>query len=219
MRRYVVVSLAVLLAPCLAAQQRDSTKQPSDTADAERLRSRIEQAFSDRVQRELSLTPDQTTKLRASQERFSTRRRQVMEQQMQRRRGLEDQMQPGVAANSDSVRKLLDGMQAGRAEMVRIDQDQSQEMSRYLSPLQQARYQQMRARLMQRAAEIRMERRGGRGLGRGGGPGIGPRRGTRGGGRRGIRSTSCGLGFTGSFSTKKSPRAALLKRPPRNPKK
>src|SRR3989442_1750088 len=79
MRRYVVVSLAVLLAPCLAAQQRDSTKQPSDTADAERLRSRIEQAFSDRVQRELSLTPDQTTKLRASQERFSTRRRQAME--------------------------------------------------------------------------------------------------------------------------------------------
>ena len=181
MKKLVVLSLAVLLAPALAAQQRDSM-QRSDTAEAEQLRTRIEERFNQRVTQDLRLSQDQATKLRSSQERFGGRRRQVMQLQMQRRRALEDQMQPGVAANSDSVRKLLDGVQTGRAEMLRIDQDENQEMSGYLSPVQRARYQQMRARLMQRATELRMERQGERGMGRGRplGPGARPRAGRRG---------------------------------------
>ena len=172
MKQLVVFSLAVLLAPALASQQRDSM-QRSDTAEAAQLRTRIEERFNQRVTQDLSLSQDQATKLRSSQERFGARRRQVMQLQMQRRRALEGQMQPGVAANSDSVRKLLDGVQAGRAEMLRIDQDENQEMSGYLTPVQRARYQQMRARLMQRATELRMERQGGRGLGQGRGRGMG----------------------------------------------
>ena len=108
-----------------------------------------------------------------------------MQQQLQRRRALENQMQPGIAANSDSVRKLMDGIQAGRAEMLKIEQDQDREMAGYLTPVQRARYQQMRERFMQRVGELRMERREGRGMGRG--QGIGPGRpGIRGGRRRGI---------------------------------
>jgi hypothetical protein len=175
MRNLVVLSLAVLLVPGLAAQQRDSVRQRSDTAEAGRLRAQIEQRFTDRVQQELKLTPDQTTKLRVSQERFGTRRRALMRQQMERRRSLEDQMQPGVAANSDSVRKLMDGIRAGRAEMVKIEQDEDQEMSGYLTPVQRARYQQMRERFMQRVGEMRRGRDE---------QGMGRRPGMRGGGRR-----------------------------------
>ena len=179
MKRLMVLTLAVLLAPGLAAQQRDSMQR--DTSEAEQLRARIEERFNQRVQEELRLSQDQATKLRASQERFGSRRRQLMQLQMQRRHALDDQMQPGVAANSDSVRKLLDGLQSGRAEMVKIDQDENQEMSGYLTPVQRARYQQMRGRLMQRAQELRSERRD---------RGFGPRRGIMRGGagprRRGI---------------------------------
>ena len=175
MRKHILLSLAVLLAGGaggaggrLAAQQRDSMRTPSDTAEAGRLRAQIEQRFNDRVTQELNLNTDQATKLRATQERFGARRRDVMQQQLARRRGLENQMQPGIAANSDSVRKLMDGIQAGRGEMVKIEQDQDREMSGYLSPVQRARYQQMRERLMQRVGEMRMERREGRGVERGG---------------------------------------------------
>jgi hypothetical protein len=168
--------LAAVLAPSLAAQQR------SDTGEAGRLRQRIDSAFSTRVQQDLNLSSDQTTKLRATQERFSARRRDLMQQQLERRRALEGQMQPGVAANSDSVRKLMDGLQAGRAEMLKIEQDQDREMSGYLTPVQRARYQQMRERFMQRVGELRMERREGRGMR----PGMVPRPGLRGGRRRGI---------------------------------
>src|SRR5256885_16267218 len=156
---------AVLLAPALLAQQPVAPPQ-RDTAEAGRLRAQIEQRFSARVQEELKLTPDQATKLRTSQERFGTRRRALMQQQMERRRALDDQMQPGVAANADSVRKLMDGMRAGRGEMLKIEQDEDQEMAGYLNPVQRARYQQMREHLMQRVNEMREQRR--QGMGRGG---------------------------------------------------
>jgi Spy/CpxP family protein refolding chaperone len=180
MKRLWILGLAVLLAPGLAAQQPDAPRQRPDSAEAERLRAQIEQRFSERVSQDLKLTPDQTTKLRASQERFGTRRRALMRQQMDRRRALEDQMQPGVAANSDSVRKLMDGIRAGRSEMLKIEQDEDQEMAGYLTPVQRARYQQMRERFMHRVNEMRQQRRGRMGPG---GPGrMGP--GPRGGGRR-----------------------------------
>jgi hypothetical protein len=163
-----------MLAPGVAAQ-RDSVRQRGDTAEAERLRAQIEQRFTERVREELRLTDDQTTKLRASQSKFGPRRRALMRQQLERRRALEDQMQPGIAANSDSVRTLMDGIQSGRAEMLRIEQEESRELAGYLTPVQQARFQQMRARFMQRVGEMRREGRG-RGMGREGMGARPPRR-------------------------------------------
>jgi hypothetical protein len=168
MQRLCLV-LSLVLAPGLSAQD---PARP-DTAEAERLRAQIEERFSRHVQQELRLTPDQATKLRASQERFGTQRRALMRQQLDRRRALEDQMEPGVAANADSVKRLMDGMQAGRSAMLKIEQDEDREMAGYLTPVQRARYQRMREMLMRRVNEMREQRRGGRM-----GPGVGP------GGRR-----------------------------------
>jgi hypothetical protein len=69
-------------------------------------------------------------------------------------------MRPGEAANADSVKKLMDGFQAGRAEMFKIEQDEDREMAGYLTPVQQARYQMMRQRLQERVNEMREQRRG-----------------------------------------------------------
>jgi len=82
--------------------------------------------------------------------------------------------------------QLMDGMQTGRAEMLKLEQDQNREMASYLSPVQQARYQQMRERLMQRVGELRMQRREGQGMGRGRGMGTGRPGINRGPRRRGI---------------------------------
>lgn len=87
-------------------------------------------------------------------------------------------MQPGVAANADSVKKLMDGNQAARAQMLKLEQDEDREMSGYLTPVQRARYQQMREQLMRRVTEMRAQRRGQMGPGRPGmrDPGMRPRR-------------------------------------------
>ena len=172
MKALLVLGLAVILVPSLSAQQRDSVRQRSDTAEAAELRTMIEQRFSQRVQQELKLTNEQTAKLRNTQERFGPRRRALMRQQMEQRQSLEDQMQPGVAANQDSVRKLMDALTTGRLEMVRIQQEENRELNGFLTPVQQVRYNLMRERFMQRVGEMRRE---GRGMGRGRGQGMGGR--------------------------------------------
>lgn len=172
MKALLVLGLAVILVPSLSAQQRDSVRQRSDTAEAAELRTMIEQRFSQRVQQELKLTNEQTAKLRNTQERFGPRRRALMRQQMEQRQALEDQMQPGVAANQDSVRKLMDALTTGRLEMVRIQQEENRELNGFLTPVQQVRYNLMRERFMQRVGEMRRE---GRGMGRGRGQGMGGR--------------------------------------------
>ena len=180
MKQVCLLTLAVLLAPCLSAQQRDSVPQRNDSAEAARLRAEIEKRFSDRVQNELGLSADQATKLRATQEKFGAQRRAIMAQQFERRSALDEQMRPGRPAKADSVNKLLAGLRSGRADMLKLEQDQDEEMSRYLDPVQRAQYQQMRERFVQRVGEMRMQRRdrGAYGYQRG------PRPGGGGGGRR-----------------------------------
>jgi Spy/CpxP family protein refolding chaperone len=135
----LVLGLAVILARGPRGAQRDSVRQGGDTAEAAELRTMIEQRFSQRVQQELKLTNEQTAKLRDTQERFGPRRRALMQQQMERRRALENQMQPGVAANQDSVRKLMDVLTTGRLDMVRIQQEENRELNGFLTPVQQVR--------------------------------------------------------------------------------
>lgn len=155
MKRFWLLVLAVVTAPPPAL----GVQQPSDTGEAGQLRAQIEKRFGERVQQELKLTPDQAAQLRASQERFGALRRDVIRQQFERRRALDDQMRPGVAANADSVRRLMDGMRAGREQMLKIERDEDREMGGYLNPVQRARYQQLRERFMQRVNEMRAERR------------------------------------------------------------
>lgn len=159
MNRLLLV-VALVVAPAVAAQE------PPDSGRAEELRAEIERRFAERVRGELGLSDDQATRLRATQETFGERRRALMRRQFERRRALQEQMRPGVAANPDSVKRLLDGINEGRAEMLKLEQEEDREMTGYLSPVQRAQFQMMRQRFLQRVEQLR-ERRGMRpGMGR-----------------------------------------------------
>lgn len=170
MNRSMVWMLLLLSAAPVTAQRAG----PPDSARAERLRGEIERRFGERVRQELGLTDAQATKLRATQERFGERRRPLMQQQRMLRQALRGQMRPGQGADADSVRKLMDRAQAGRAAMFQLEQEESRELAGYLTPVQQAQFQMMRERLHRRVQEMR---RDGPGERRGpNGPHDGPRR-------------------------------------------
>lgn len=156
--RKLIWMLGLVLVPALAAQQ--DSMLARDSAVRDQLQQEIERRFGAVVQRQLGLTDDQANKLRATEERFRPRRRAIMREQLLLRMGLQDQMRPGEAANSDSVRRLMDGMQANRSALLQIEQEQDREMSGYLTPVQRARYQMLRERLVQRLQEVRRERAG-----------------------------------------------------------
>jgi len=155
--RHIVSLLLVLVSPALAAQR------PPDRdggVPVQRLRQQIRQRWSVQVRRQLSLTEAQAAQLQTTEERFFQQRREIQQRQWAVFRGLREQLQPGIAADPDSVRKLMDARLQNRAAMAQLERDEDEEMAGYLSPVQRARYQLMRQRLQERIAEMRRQRRG-----------------------------------------------------------
>jgi len=148
--------LVLLAAPALAAQQ---TGDSGRGMPAERLRQQIRQRWNAQVRRQLDLTDDQAAKVRATEDRFFQRRREIQQRQRAVLQGLREQLQPGVAADADSVRRLMDAREGNRAAIAQLDRDEDQEMAGYLTPVQRARYQLMRQRLQERIADMRRQRR------------------------------------------------------------
>jgi hypothetical protein len=153
-------SLALLLIPLspALAQRADST----DPRRADSLRHRIEERFTSRVQADLGLTNEQTSKLRATSQTYGTRRRDLRERERRLRDALSAQLQPGVAANQDSVAKLTDAMIELKLASAQAARDEMKELSRYLNPVQRARLFVMRERFYHRVKEAHDHRKMGR---------------------------------------------------------
>jgi hypothetical protein len=171
-------SLLLVLTPfgVAGAQRADTTSVRRDS-----LRHRIEERFGARAQEELGLTNEQATKLRATSQQFGARRRELRSRGQQLRDALKAQLQPGIAANQDSVAKLTDAMIQLRTAEVQISRDEIKEQSKYLNAVQRARLYVMRERFAHRVKEMH---------GRGGEMG----RRHRGGGREGMKEHKRGEG-------------------------
>jgi len=151
MRTRRLLSLALVLLPLhsVMAQQADTT----GPGRSDSLRKRIEERFASRVQADLGLTNEQTAKLKATSQAYSGRRRELRDRAMRVREGLAQQLQPGVAANQDSVAKLTDAMIDLKLASAQLTRDEMKDVSKYLTPVQRARLLVMRERFMERVKE------------------------------------------------------------------
>lgn len=151
----IALLLLLLMAPALGAQE------PRDTeggAQAGSLRQQIRQRWHERVRRQLDLTDDQAAMLRATEDRFFQRRREILWRQRAVLQELHRELQAGPDADPDSVRVLMDEREQNRVAIVQLEREEDQEMAAYLTPVQRARYQLMRQRLQERIAEMRQRR-------------------------------------------------------------
>jgi hypothetical protein len=162
MRSRFLWSVALVLVPLYpAAAQRSDSGGPM----ADSVRHRIEERFASKAQQELGLTNDQTAKLRATSEQFGARRREMHMRQRQLREALRAQLQPGVAAKSDSVAKLTDAMVDLRLASAQSTREEMKELAKFLNPVQRARLFVMRERLRDQVKQAQ-EHGGGRWGGR-----------------------------------------------------
>src|SRR5207249_9271430 len=114
MKRFLFVMLLALVLPALAAQT------PADTsgdAEAEQLRQQIRERWNARVRQDLNLSDDQAAKLQGTEQKFTQQRVELAQRQRTVNEALRGQLQPGVAANSDSVRRLMDARDRNRTAL------------------------------------------------------------------------------------------------------
>ncbi|HEY9517943.1 MAG TPA: Spy/CpxP family protein refolding chaperone [Gemmatimonadales bacterium] len=142
-------------APPVAAGQQDTL---NDSVRAERLRQMVEQRFGERVKEQLGLTDDQAMKVRATLGQLAIRRRGMERQERAMRQALAFQLRPGVAADADSVARLVDALTNHRIAYAQTFRDEMRELSAILNPVQRGQYLMMRDRLMQRVQELQQGR-------------------------------------------------------------
>jgi hypothetical protein len=151
MRTAFRIGLFLLLSPIAVA---NAQRADSSSARADSLRQRIEERFATRAQEQLKLTNDQTAKLKATSQQFGAKRGELRAQAQRLRIALEGQLQPGVAANQDSVAKLTDAMIGVRLAEAQLSRDEVKAQAKYLNPVQRAQLYVMRERFAHRIREV-----------------------------------------------------------------
>jgi hypothetical protein len=124
----------------------------------EELRRRVRERFSERVQDELRLTPDQMRRLRGTVSDYGGRRRELEARQREIRQALAGQLRPGIAAVPDSVGRLTDELMDLRVRYAESFRTEQRDLARYLDPVQRAKLTLLRDRLLNRAQLWRARR-------------------------------------------------------------
>ncbi|MEO8449658.1 MAG: Spy/CpxP family protein refolding chaperone [Gemmatimonadota bacterium] len=154
-RAWLLVSLLTGAAIPLFAQDSAATDDP---VRAERLRLLIEDRFAERLSLDLGLTDDQSGKVRVILGTWAGKRRAMEREDRRLRQSLVATMRPGVAANPDSVTRLVDAMTSARIGYAQTFRDELKDLSAVLSPVQRGQYVLLRDRFLQRIQEVRAER-------------------------------------------------------------
>ena len=129
--RWIVV-LGVIAAP--VGSVRGQVEPPMREA----LMRQVVERFVANTINQAALTPEQAQRFRSDVERSFTARREREQRERSLWRALEGQMRPGVAADADSVERLLDGLVALRGEEHATFAADMEAYSTYLTAIQRA---------------------------------------------------------------------------------
>jgi Spy/CpxP family protein refolding chaperone len=143
---------------------------PDGQGDPERMqmmRAQVEERMSRMIQSELQLSEEQMGRVRQAMRANQDRRIGLMRREQDLRRAIGNQMQPGQAANNDSLSRMVDAVTHLRVERAQSDEQMMRDLA-FLTPVQRARLGMMLQRFDQRVNEIRqrgmqrpmMQRRG-----------------------------------------------------------
>jgi len=150
MRKLWTLALLSVASPLLAQQ----APPPGLRA----LQERVMAQFLATYRNQAGLSPEQDRRFTEVFKRSLEQRGEIQQRERQLWRALEAQMRPGVAANPDSVTKLLDGVIAQRAAMLEQARNEQREYAQFLTPVQRAQLTLMAERF-QRQIEDVMRRR------------------------------------------------------------
>lgn len=121
----------------------------------EQLQQQIQERFARRVQDELGLNDQQMDRLRQASRNNEDRHRDLQRREEDMHRAVVAQLQPGVAANQDSLGRLLDAITANHVARAQLEQQEVRDLGAFLSPVQRARLFMMRRAFMDQMERVR----------------------------------------------------------------
>ena len=147
------LGLALVLARPVAAQQAGAPGAPARAQQEQRLRQRLGAI----VREQLGLDDAQTRQLGQVSARYEQERRGIALRECELRLQLRDELQGGEAANQDRVARALDRLLEVQRTRLDVLQREQQELAKFLTPVQRAKYLVLQDQVRRRLEETRRE--------------------------------------------------------------
>ena len=149
----------VMTAGTLQAQRPPQPGEPMerDPRRMQMMREQVEERFGRIIQTELQLSESEMNRVRQSMRANQDRRIALMRREQDLRRAIGGQLEPGQAANNDSLSRMLDGVGRLRVERAESDQQLMRDLA-FLPPVKRARLGMMLQRFDERVQDIRERR-------------------------------------------------------------
>lgn len=154
--RIPLLGLLALVGSAQPMLAQDSTSGPRP-GSAE-MRARIEARFTERVRTELGLTDEQTARLKEVAGGWYDKRRAMEGEERELRQALSGQLRPGVAANQDSVTRIVNQLLDLKVKYAESYREENKQLG-FLTPVQRAQYYSLRERLLDALKQARQSRR------------------------------------------------------------
>jgi hypothetical protein len=161
MKIFSITASLLLCASAAGAQGRGRATRP------ERLRTQVEQSprrdaleqrFRQRseeiVKQRLNLNDQQVARLRGVNADIAGKRNALLDQERSVRSGLRDEMAKGSGADQNKVTQLMTQAHDLQSQRFALQQDEQQQLSGFMSPVQVAQYVGLQAQIRQRIREM-----------------------------------------------------------------
>jgi hypothetical protein len=146
--------LAIALTSVVQAQQGQMRQR-------QRLQQQVMQRYMQSYRQQAGLNEDQFRRFTDLTGRSFSRRAELREQERTLWLALEAQMRPGVAADADSLTKLMGDILDLQVEIAEAERENQEELDDFLTPVQRAQLMLSQRRLQMNIEEIMRQRREG----------------------------------------------------------
>ena len=154
-----------LIAPHLGAQGQAPADSGvvGDSAAGEQgslrhaLEQEIRRKFAQVVRNRLGLTDAQMLQLRRTNQKFSQQRRVLTQREQGFRKGLQQELRPGVAADQQHVAALMDSLIVVQRDRLDLLVEEQRDLSTFLTPVQRVQYYSLQEQLRKRLQEVQQQ--------------------------------------------------------------
>lgn len=158
-----VVAALALVASSASVASAQGRPHPNGNAimGAKPRRAQLERQFRERgeqiVRRQLNLSDDQMSRLRAVNGRYDGQRSALLLQERDARVALRNELARGSGADQGRVAQLMSQVRTLQQQRFALQEQEQKDLSGFLTPVQQAQYYGLVAQLRQRARELRAQ--------------------------------------------------------------
>ena len=169
-----LLAAALVVAPLSSGEAQRQRSGGSGRMNREQMEQRVRMRLANLLRTQLGLNDEEMRQLSEVNQRFDVQRRELLRREMMTRRSVREEVLKHDSANGARVEQLLTEQFKIERERIDLTEAEQRELSRFLTPVQRARYLGVQEQVRREMDQLR-----GRGMQPLGDPPVGGQRGGR----------------------------------------